>query len=112
MLFLRSAVFQRVALALSLDIDGDGRVDMLDVLAYLAASPAGQLLRLPELHAELRKWRGSQPDQRLQKIEEMLAKQQGGDDAEVGKGGGGPNPYRLFGKKATKAADLRGSGLV
>ena len=116
LLFLRSAIFQRVALALSLDVDGDGRVDMLDVLAYLATSPAGALLRLPELHAELRKWRGSKPDQRLDKIEAMLTKQQGGEDgvAYAAKGG---NPYRLFGKKAPKAADagmghLRGSGLV
>jgi hypothetical protein len=86
-LFLSSAVFQRMAHAMGLDLDGDGTVDSLDMLWWCANTRVGRICRLHELHVELKKWRQSASDMRLEKIEALLS--DGGGDVK-GKGKGGP----------------------
>jgi hypothetical protein len=51
--FLKSALFQRLALAMGLDRDGDGDVDAMDMLKWCSDSRAGRWMQLPMLHAHL-----------------------------------------------------------
>mmetsp|Transcript_13825 Transcript_13825/g.42841 ORF Transcript_13825/g.42841 Transcript_13825/m.42841 type:complete len:286 (-) Transcript_13825:184-1041(-) len=51
--FLPSKIAQKLGLYMGLDADGDGDVDVLDVLAALAATRVGAALRLQALHVFL-----------------------------------------------------------
>ena len=87
--FLRSALFQTVALAIGLDRDGDGDVDLLDIVHWCGGTRFGRFLRLDEIHAMLAKLppakRAEQQPilERLERIESILSGRHAGGTAAV-----------------------------
>ena len=72
--FLKTSLFQAVALRLQLDVDHDGDVDAFDILHGIASTRIGTLLRLHQLPAFLNDLSTDDSDRILAKVNEIQTK--------------------------------------